>query len=289
MTAPAPAPRDLELPDRRLRLWDHGGAGRPLLLLHGYLDTGRSFDALAAALAPDWRALCLDWRGHGASARVPASASYHQLDHLKDLVLVLDHLAELGLAPAALIGHSMGAILALLLAGTMPARVTRLVLIEALGALPATPEEQVERLSRALAAASQPPPPFRSYASPADAIARLRENNAGLGADGAARMLEPVLARRADGRWELPFDPRLRGPSPVRFPEDFWLALCRRVRAATLVVAGESGHLRDFAALSGRLAALGDPPFVTIPGASHHVHVDAPAALADALAAFSGS
>jgi pimeloyl-ACP methyl ester carboxylesterase len=274
---------DLDLPDLRLRLWDHGGDGRPVLFLHGFLDTARSFDAVAAALPPTLRALCLDFRGHGASGRVPGCASYHQLDHLKDLLGVLDRLEERGLAPVALAGASMGGIIALLLAGALPARVERLLLVESLGALPATPEEEVARLGRALERHRRTPAPFRSFADPDAAVERVMQNNPGLSRRGAERMVRPVLAQRADGRWEFPLDARLRGPSPFRFGEDFWLALCRAVRARVEVLAAERGLLPRFDRARGRLAALPDARWTEVPGVGHALAVDAPEAVAAGL------
>lgn len=277
-----PTTRLLPLPGLPLALHDHGGDGPPVLLLHGFLDTGRSFDAVAAA-APHLRVLALDFRGHGASPRAPLCASYHQLDHLKDLIRTLDRLEEEGLAPEILAGHSMGGIVALLLAGCWPERVRRLLLIESLGARPATPSEQVGRLGRALRAFAGGPVPFRSFATPAAAAARVRENNPRLSAEGARRFTEPILRRRADGRWEFPFDPRLRGPSPFRHSEEFWLEVCRRVTAPVEVLAGEHGLLPAFPAAAGRLAALPRARLRTVPGAGHALHLDHPDEIAAAL------
>ena len=95
-----------------LRLWDHGGDAPVVLFLHGYLDTGRSYDDLCSALEGDARCVCLDWRGHGFSGRAGPGGSYHLLDHLKDLSRVFDLLADGGVdglgRPDALVAHSMG-------------------------------------------------------------------------------------------------------------------------------------------------------------------------------------
>jgi len=153
MIRPSPTPLDLRGADVPLRLWDHGGGGTPVLFLHGYLDSARSFDDLAAAAAPELRALCLDLRGHGGSHELPPGVSFHQLDHLKDLDRVLEALHGRGLAPAAVVAHSMGGSVALTLAGCRPDSIPRLLLLDSMGALPEEPEEQPKRLAEALAAA----------------------------------------------------------------------------------------------------------------------------------------
>ncbi|MFH8984441.1 alpha/beta fold hydrolase [Streptomyces varsoviensis] len=76
------------------------GSGRPLVLLHGgYLDH-RMWDDQVAVLAPVYRVIVPDARGHGLSAN--ASRPYRQAD---DLAALLRHL---GTGPAVLVGLSMG-------------------------------------------------------------------------------------------------------------------------------------------------------------------------------------
>src|SRR4051812_12935645 len=117
-----PVPRVVEANGLKLRLWDHARAGPVVLFVHGYLDTGRSFDAVADALV-HVRCLALDMRGHGQSDRVGPGGSYHLLDHLKDLAVVLDTLEKKGERVDALVAHSMGGNVAYLLAGAAPALV----------------------------------------------------------------------------------------------------------------------------------------------------------------------
>lgn len=258
-----------------------------MLCLHGYLDTGRSFDAVAAALraqGSDARVLCLDWRGHGESAEVGAGGSYHLLDHLKDLAAVVAAVAlepAIGRAPALIVAHSMGGNVALLFAGALAEQTERLLLVDALGAPAEAPEEQPERLAEVLRAARELRP-FQSFGSVEDAIARLRSMNAGLSEQGARRMAEPVLRRTADGALRFPFDPRLKGPTPVRWPEEMWLALCRRVSARVKVLRAEHGYLPDDPVVAERLAAL-RAELETVAGAPHHLHVERPEVIAAAV------
>jgi 2-succinyl-6-hydroxy-2,4-cyclohexadiene-1-carboxylate synthase len=92
-----------------------------LLLLHGFTQTGRSWDRTIAALGERYRALAPDLRGHGAAAGArPISFAAVQED-------------VLALAPErfALAGYSMGGRIALALALAAPERVSRLSLVGA--------------------------------------------------------------------------------------------------------------------------------------------------------------
>lgn len=280
----SPTPRALCVQGLSLRLWDHGGDGPAALFLHGYLDTGRSFDAVAASLDGKVRALCLDLRGHGESERVGPGGSYHLLDHLKDVAVALTRLEEEGVPVACVVGHSMGGNVALLLAGAWPERVERLFLLDSLGAPPEEPEEQPARLGELLRSL-EVERPFSPVRDEDDAIARLVASNPGLSERGARRMVAHVLVEDKEhpGLLRFPFDPRLRGPTPLRWPEAMWRALCARVTAQVRVLRAEHGYVPEGEPAAGRLASLRDATLETLPGVSHHVHVEAPEAVARAL------
>ena len=73
-----PVRAELDLNGRRLSYLDFGGTGQPLLALHGHLDQGLMWSGLAAALAPGWRVIAPDQRGHGDSTgprTTPATAT----------------------------------------------------------------------------------------------------------------------------------------------------------------------------------------------------------------------
>lgn len=111
-----------------LTMAEAGVGGRPLLLLHGLAgakeDVSEWLDPLAAA---GWHAVAPDQRGHGASAK-PASE-----DDYSFTLLAADALAladTLGWARFALLGHSLGGMVAQVLAMTAPQRLTGLVLMD---------------------------------------------------------------------------------------------------------------------------------------------------------------
>jgi pimeloyl-ACP methyl ester carboxylesterase len=108
----------------RLHYTRTGGAKPPLVLGHGFSDDGLCWTPVAEALAPDYDVIMVDARGHGLSD-APA-AGYSPADHAADYAGLI---AALGLRRPAILGHSMGAATALVLAGMYP-DVPRAILLE---------------------------------------------------------------------------------------------------------------------------------------------------------------
>lgn len=259
-----------------LRLWEHPGPAQAprVLFVHGYLDQGRSYDALVERLGGAVRAACLDWRGHGQSRGAGPGASYHLLDHVKDLCAVLRHLEE---RPALVVAHSMGGNVALLLAGSWPGLIPRLLLLDSFGPPSEEPQEQPARLERLLRSLDSARP-FSTFASRQEAVERILSANPGLSRQGAQRMAEHGLmpAPGDPRRWTVAMEPALRGPTPVRWPESTWLELCRRVQGPVRLLRAEHGYVpAQDARLRARLAACPGASMLEVPGAYHNLHVDA--------------
>lgn len=105
------------------------GEGSPVLLIHGFASNARTnwretgwIDTLAAA---GHRVIAFDNRGHGLSEKLYDPASYAAAEMAEDGRRLLDHL---DIAAADVMGYSMGARLAALLAINHPERVRRAVL-----------------------------------------------------------------------------------------------------------------------------------------------------------------
>jgi non-heme chloroperoxidase len=99
-------------------------AGTPVVFLHGYVDSWRSFAGVIEALRPGRRAIALDLRGHGDSDK--PKCGYAIEDFALDLLLFMD---AMGLDKANIVGHSMGSFIAQLFAASHGDRVERLILI----------------------------------------------------------------------------------------------------------------------------------------------------------------
>ena len=110
--------------------------GLPIVLLHGFTDTGRSFQLMAPELIRLYasaRLIIPDLRGHGASSMPPPDVCAAQPERCfsmelmaQDVWLLLD---ELGVRSAWVVGHSMGSMVAQHMVAQQPARVQGAVLI----------------------------------------------------------------------------------------------------------------------------------------------------------------
>jgi 3-oxoadipate enol-lactonase len=138
-----------------------GGAGPPLLLVHGFGGAAWNFDELAPLL-PGRRLLIPDLPGHGGSAPLPAPSLAGFADVLADLV------AAESAGPADVLGHSLGGVVALRLAVRRPELVRRLILAAPAGISSATRSAE---LTIALVGLIQP---GRLAGRRADRIARSR-------------------------------------------------------------------------------------------------------------------
>lgn len=257
----------------------HAGAPR-VLALHGWLDNAASFTALADAL-PEVELLALDLAGHGRSEWRPAAGSYTLVDHLPDLLEVLDALAW---PSAILLGHSMGAAIACLFAAAAPERVERLICIDALGPLSLDEAEVAARLRRALTARREPRPRRRLFARIEDAC-RQRADLNGLSPQAIAPMVERGLSE-TEGGWIWSADPRLQLPSAMPMSEIQVQQLLRALAMPVLVLAAEQPDPRlPRLHVQARLACVPRAQLLRLPG-GHHLHIAEPQQAAVAIRQF---
>jgi pimeloyl-ACP methyl ester carboxylesterase len=107
-----------------------GGAeeDEPIVLLHGFPESHRTWRGVAPALAREFRVIAPDQRGFGASDKPEGLEAYRTDRILEDLVALAD---TLGLGRFALVGHDWGGAVAWLAALRYPDRLSRLVIVNA--------------------------------------------------------------------------------------------------------------------------------------------------------------
>ena len=257
-----------------------GDEDAPLVFyLHGWADTGSTFQFVVDALGPGWRVIAPDWRGFGQSAH--GDGPYWFPDYLADLNEILrQYSAD---EPVKLVGHSMGGNIASLYAGVMSERVEAIVNIEGFGLTDSNPADAPRRY-RAWLEAMDGDAGFSIYPDFQNLAERIRSRNSSLSksqADFVARQ----WAFEEDGAVHLRADPKHKLPNAVLYRRAEAEACWRKITAPVLLVSGDSSPFAE---------ELGDPaslPFpesrlCTIPTAGHMIHFDAPELLATQIQQF---
>jgi len=271
--------------------WSRDGV--PLLFVHGFGNDAHVWDDIAPAVAPYYRTLALDLRGHGDSDRDP-EARYDYEFHLADLEAAT---AALGIDRLVLVGHSLGGRIGMLFAGRHPERMAGLAIVDSAPELDprGTVRIQLDLQRGGAGAAGGGGGP--SFASEAEYRELLARNYPAAGREQLQRLARHGLRARADGRFEPKLDPAwFRGRQgageaemrerEARITRELWEALAR-VPCPTLVIRGAASDVVS-ADVADRMAedALPQGRLVVIPRAGHSVMVDNPEACRDAISAF---
>jgi len=272
------APREsrITLPHLTLSALEWGAAAAPpLLALHGWLDNAGSFATLAPLLAARYRVIALDLPGHGHSDHLPAGASYHYVDHVR---VVLDVLAALALPRCHLLGHSLGAGIASLVASAAPTRIERLHLIEGLGPLGDDGTRTLQRFRDALATPPANGKTLRVFRSIEQAAA-ARAIASGLDAELARPIIERGLRETGSG-WQWRSDPRLMRATAVRLAETQAHALLAGIEAPTALLLSQPATPYLPSTLMQARAACVPRIAVEHMDGGHHLQLEHPQAVA---------
>lgn len=249
--------------------------GLKVLALHGWLDNAASFLPLAAQL-PTLDLAMVDLPGHGYSDHLPLTTPYTTPHAIVQTLAIAD---ALGWDRFVLLGHSMGAAIASLIAAVAGDRVQALVSIEALGGLTAPAGETVQRLRTYVEAMlkldAKQLRVFPDLSAPVRA--RMMVNQL---SEASARLLIERGVKPVDGGWSWRSDPRLMLPTAVRMTEEQVCDVVSAIQCPVQVIyATPAQAYFPEPERSQRAALLPDGRLHTLPG-HHHVHMDDPEAVA---------
>ena len=269
---------------------------RPLLLLlHGWMDVGASFqfmvDAMAAMEGPQRWVVAPDWRGFGHTSE-SSSDSYWFPDYLGDLDALIDTLSPQ--QPIDLVGHSMGGNVAMSYAGVRPERVRKLINLEGFGLPGSRADQAPQRLVKWLDELKTPAA-LRPYANANDVAARLTKTNPRLAADKAAWLATQWAAPDTKGQWHLLADPAHKRVNPMLYQADEVVETWRRIAAPLLWIEGANTDLSKWwgpryprSEFESRLGVVARLEREVLPDCGHMLHHDQPELLAARLLAFLG-
>jgi pimeloyl-ACP methyl ester carboxylesterase len=256
----------------RLHYTDWGNHAAPVLILvHGGRDHSRSWDPLARALMTHFHVIAPDLRGHGDSDWAKGS-SYSLADYVYDVARLV---GQARLAEFAMIGHSMGGMVALTYAGTFPERVTRLAVLDGVVTLPgraAQPiHEQIASWIAELDGISARAP--RHFGSISEAAERLSAHNRRLTPEQALVLAGHGVKQNSNGSYSWKFDEYQQARAPYRLSPEDHAQLWSRIACATLLLRGDHSMLPDPEAA---LVHFRQARLVRVAGAGHWLHHDRP-------------
>jgi pimeloyl-ACP methyl ester carboxylesterase len=282
-----PWQEDVQLRGVRHRLtWWGERTSNPVVLLHGFLDCGATWQFLVDRLPASWTLVAPDWRGFGDSEWVPGG--YWFPDYFADLDALLDTLVPQ--SRARVIGHSMGANVAKMYGGIRPQRMQWLANLEGLGLARTRPEDAPKRYAHWL---DEVKDPFKEgrYESIEQLASILRMRNPRLTADRAAFVARAWSRPEPDSsEVRLRFDPRHRLVNPILYRREEAEACWAKLEIPMLLVMGElsdhrarqTSYVTD-EQLHGLFRKL---RLVTVPGTGHMMHHEDPEAVARHIVEF---
>lgn len=245
-----------------------------LMLIHGGRDHCRNWDWVATALKDDYFIIAPDLRGHGDSQWMVGGA-YSIVDFIYDIQQLV---RQTQIDSMRVIGHSLGAIVALLYSGNYPEKVNRLIAVEGMGIMlnqwrMATNQmhehirgwvEDVHRLS-----GRQP----RRYTTLEEAIQRLQNLNPHLSAERARHLTIHGSIQNEDGTFSWKFDNYFRVLAPITLSYEETKQLCARISCPTLLVHGQDSWVLH-PSQDERVKTMQDVKVHSITNAGHWCHHD---------------
>lgn len=263
----------------------HGADPDPLVLLHGWGDSGETYQFLVDCLTADRTCVAIDLRGFGRTQR-PADG-YWFPDYLADLDALLDQLVPD--APVDLVGHSMGGNLALLYAGVRPERIRRLVSLEGFGMARTLPDQAPARYAQWLDEVKHGSE-FNVYDDYEQLLRVLARRNPRTPKDRLEFIARSWGRTREDGKIELRADPKHKRVNPVLYSREQAEACWRAIAAPLLFVLGDQSELvkrmGDELAEDKLRALFRTGTFATVKDAGHMMHHERPEEVAALIEEF---
>ena len=215
--------------------WGDPRNERVVVCVHGLSRCARDFDALALALAGDFRVVAVDLPGRGESDWLRQPLEYVVPTYVNDLVTLI---ARLDVESVSWVGTSLGAVTGMIIAA-QPESPIRCFVVNDAG--PVIAAVALERIGTYLGKA----PTFASLAE-AEAYVRAVSATFGPHTDAQWRTLtEHVVRPRPDGGFRMHYDPKIAEPYNAQRPfkdTDLW-AVWDAITAPTLLLRGAESDL----------------------------------------------
>ncbi len=249
------------------RVWGQGKS-RKIIALHGWLDNCASFNQLAPLL--DAHIVALDMAGHGLSGHRQHLAPYNIWEDVAEVFAVAD---LLNWETFSLLGHSRGAMISTLAAGTLPKRIDHLGLIDGIWPDPSVEEDAPKQLAQCVSQLLNPNRKQATVYPDWEHAVKARMNSAfPITRESSESLAERGVISHAGGYiWRA--DPKLQLPSAVKLTRNQWHAFVHKVEAKTHLILADDGLRKHISDMYEELAHFPHISVSLLEG-GHHLHME---------------
>lgn len=243
-------------------------SGMPVIALHGWLDNANSFDQMLPYLT-DMHVIAIDMAGHSKSGDRSEDSGYDIWQDIGDVLAVSE---QMNWDRFALLGHSRGAIVSALVAGTFPKLVSHCILIDSYFPIPNKPANAAGQLAKAITDRKRfqtiKPSAFNSF----DDAVKARVN----GFVPLQKQAATILAERGvvevDGKFSWRNDQRLKSSSMLTFTKEQCESFFTAIKCPIMLIQAESGLLQG--PIQPQLKQWVPHIEVLSMAGSHHLHLE---------------
>lgn len=234
------------------------GTGAPVIIMHGLFGSGDNWRTIARMMEHQYESIVVDMRNHGRSPHDP-EMNFHVMT--ED---ILELMADLGLDKASLLGHSMGGKVAMQFALQHPERVEKLIIVDI------APKHYPPHHNTVIEAIEALDPKHITDRQDAEnVLARYLGND-----QSTIQFLMKNLSRLPDGGFEWKPNMPVIIHAYTLLMEDIAPAVSPSCPA--LFIRGEKSRYIEDSDIPRIREIFPNSSLVTIPGAGHWVHADAP-------------
>lgn len=261
--------------------YETDSSGLLTIAIHGWLDNAASFIPLMKS-EPNFSITAVDLVGHGLSSHRPIGSHYHFIDWVSDLLDVIEQISPQ--QPVNLIGHSLGGMLATVVAGLYPERVRSLVLIDAAGLVIQDDDNVLTNMRQALNSRIDLRNKQKRIHSTIESAIRARVAVGDLNTELAELLVKRNTQKTSHGvEWRT--DQRLKTGSPLRMNSAGARSIISNITCPVLLCLADGGLEFVQKAYKTFRSYYGTLNTINIPG-GHHCHMENPKLLASAIEDF---
>lgn len=248
--------------------WGRSGY-TPVIALHGWLDNAATFDRMLPFMQ-NLHVIAVDLAGHGRSSHRSPDSSYDIWIDIGDVIAIAD---QMGWDRFSLIGHSRGAIIAGLIAGTFPDRITQLALIDGYIPMPHSAADAPKQLKKAIRENKRFFTSHPTFFDDFDRAIQARVKGfVPLQFEAAALLASRGVLEGPRGYYWAN-DQRLKAATFVKFSKEHLEGFFTSILARVLMIQAENSAFSPHRQQSDLFEWVSHMEIKKIPG-SHHLHLE---------------